>query len=325
MSGRRIEATAPAWVDLAGGTPESWPACSPRPDAVTVSVAIDRRAWCSVETGVDGVRIESKDTLLKASGRTVDELIAAGPPVLALYVLRALGVSTGVRVVTQSRVPEGSGLGGPASLAVAIAGAVGMAFDRVLPPDEVAAVVGGAETRALAGSQHAHPAVHGGVLCLRAGSAPARVERLATDPAKIEESLLLLDAGATLLPEVAPIDGDQRAREAFGVIAVLAGQVREALLAGRYEDLTGLMADEARARRQLAPGWTTPQIDRIAELVRGAGGATRVCGGVVAVWARPGKRGPGGREAVREAAQKAGLRLFPARVDLRGLDDEECA
>ena len=69
-----------------------------------------------------------------------------------------------------------------------------------------------------------------------------------------------------------------------------------------------------------------PQAEHIAGVVRAAGGAARVCGGgdggILAVWAPPGARGPGRREAVPAAARQAGLRLFPARVDLRGLDVE---
>ena len=43
---------------------------------------------------------------------------------------------------------------------------------------------------------------------------------------------------------------------------------------------------------------------------------------ILALWAPPGERGPGRREAVVAAAKVTGLRLFPARVDLRGLDVE---
>ena len=65
MTPRAAEGTAPCRVDLAGGAP----------GAVTVTVAIDRRAWCRVETGVSGVLLESRDTLRKASGRDVAEVI----------------------------------------------------------------------------------------------------------------------------------------------------------------------------------------------------------------------------------------------------------
>ena len=71
-------------------------------------------------------------------------------------------------------------------------------------------------------------------------------------------------------------------------------------------------------------GEHTSGTDRVAEVARAAGAAAKVCGagvrGVVAVWAPPGARGPGRREAVTEALGAAGFRVFPARVDLRGLE-----
>ena len=54
-----FEATAPTRIDLAGGTLDIWPVYLFHPGAVTVNVAIDRRAWCRVETGHPGVSIES--------------------------------------------------------------------------------------------------------------------------------------------------------------------------------------------------------------------------------------------------------------------------
>ena len=118
MSALTVEATAPTRVDLAGGTLDIWPLYLFHPGAVTVNVAIDRRAWCRVETGIDGVRLESKDTLAKAEGRTVSEVLGAGSLSLPAYILRALGIESGLKVVTHSRVPAGSGLGGSSALAL---------------------------------------------------------------------------------------------------------------------------------------------------------------------------------------------------------------
>ncbi len=122
------------------------------------------------------------------------------------------------------------------------------------------------------------------------------------------------------------IDADQGVRQALAMIAALAGRVREALLAERFEEVAALMAEEWAARKRLAPGVTTPDIDRIVEAARAGGGAAKVCGagggGVVAVWAPPGARGPGRREAVEKSLHAAGFRVFPARVDLRGLEVE---
>jgi len=58
-----FEATAPCRVDLAHGE-------------VAVNVAIDRRAWCRVETGFAGVAVESKDTLQRLRADRVAELEA---------------------------------------------------------------------------------------------------------------------------------------------------------------------------------------------------------------------------------------------------------
>jgi D-glycero-alpha-D-manno-heptose-7-phosphate kinase len=331
-----VEASAPTRVDLAGGTLDIWPVYLFHPGAVTVNVAIDRRAWCRVETGVEGVEIESKDTLQSVKAANVAEVIAAGRLTLAAHVLQALGIESGVRLSTQSRVPAGSGLGGSSALAVAIAGAASAAFDRQLGPEDIWPLTRDAEARAIAvptGIQDYFPPIHGGPLCLRLEAAAVRMERLAVDPARIEESLILIDAGATRFSGInnwdvfkGQIDGDARVRESLSIISAVAQKVRAALLAGRFEELISLMSEEWDARKKLAPGWTTPEIDRIAEVVRGAGGAAKVCGagggGIVAAWAPPGERGPGRREAVLAAVKQAGLKLFPARVDLRGLDVE---
>ena len=330
------EATAPARIDLAGGTLDIWPLYLFHAGAVTVNVAIDRRAWCRVEAGVEGLCIESKDTLEKSEGRDVDEVLAQGRLPLAAHVLRALGIETGMRVTTQSKVPAGSGLGGSSALAVAIAGAALRASDRELSPEALCALVRDAEARVIgmpAGIQDHHAAVFGGVLCL--GLEPGRVgvERLATDPGRVEECLLLVDAGETRFSGInnwevfkAQFDGDAGVRSALSEVAGIARALREALLAQRYHDVVDLMSREWEARKRLAPAVTTPTIDRIVAVARAGGGAAKVCGagggGMVAVWAPPGDRGPGIREAVEAGLRGAGFRPLRFRVDLRGLEVE---
>jgi D-glycero-alpha-D-manno-heptose-7-phosphate kinase len=331
-----VEATAPCRVDLAGGTLDIWPIYLFHPGAVTVNVAVDRRAWCRVETGVRGVTIESKDTLQKAEGRDVTEILGSGTLSLVAQILRALGVETGIRISTQSKVPAGSGLGGSSALAVAVAAAVMRAMGRDLDHEGIWPIVRDAEARCIGvptGVQDYLAALHGGVLAVHLEAGAVRVERLRTDPARVEESLLLVDAGLTRFSGInnwdvfkGQIDADKGVREALATIAALAGRVREALLAERFEEVAVLMAQEWTARKRLAPGVTTPDIDRIAEAALAGGGAAKVCGagggGVVAVWAPPGARGPGRREAVEKSLQAAGFRVFPARVDLRGLEVE---
>jgi D-glycero-alpha-D-manno-heptose-7-phosphate kinase len=332
MGKQRVEATAPCRVDLAGGPLDVWPIYLFHPGAVTVDVAIDRRAWCRVETGVEGVHLESKDSLQKLSAATVSELLASERSSLVAQVLRGLGVESGIKVETQLRVPAESGLGGPAALAVAVAGAVSGALGRAVDPDQLWALVRDAETSsslAPTGSRDAHAAVRGGVLAVHLDPAEVRVEALAVDPARVEESLLLIDGGAAgasggLGWEAlkGQIEGDARVQDALDTLGRAARGVRDALVAGRFEDVGDLLAEEWEARKRLVPGITTPEIDQIVEVARGAGGSAKPCGAgrVVAVWAPPGARGRGRREAVEEALRAAGLRTFRARVDLRGLE-----
>jgi len=305
MTPRAAEATAPCRVDLAGGAP----------GALTVTIAIDRRAWCRVETAGEGVVLESRDALRKASGRGVGDLVEPGTIGAVARVLRAVGVETGVRVVTHLRVPEGSGLGEAAGLGAAVAGAAARWLGRDVDPDEIAGFAIQAEPPGGSqGIREAHTAVLGGVRVLHPAEGGLRGEPLAVDPARIEESLRLVEG--------------ERSAEAAGVdprvVQDVAARVSSALLAGRFEDVVCLWAEEWDARR--GAGWPSAGNERIAGIVRAAGGAVRPCGAgegaLLAVWAPPGARGPGRREAVLRAAEAAGLRLFPARADLRGLEVE---
>ncbi len=94
------------------------------------------------------------------------------------------------------------------------------------------------------------------------------------------------------------------------------GRIVEALRGGRYEEVVELVASEAWSDA-VGPGQR-----RVVDLVRAAGGAARPLGAgrLVAVWAPPGERGPGRREAVKAALQAAGLKPLAVRVDLRGLE-----
>jgi D-glycero-alpha-D-manno-heptose-7-phosphate kinase len=332
MSERRaFEATAPTRIDLAGGTLDIWPVYLFHPGAVTVNAAIDRRAWCRVETGQDGVVLESKDTRARAEGRDVSAVLQGGALSLVAFILRALGIETGVKVVTESRVPAGSGLGGSSALAVAVAAAASRAAGRDLDADALWPVVRDAEAQSIAvptGVQDYLAAIHGGILGIHLEPGRLRVEKLQTDPGRVEESLLLVDAGVTRFSGInnwdvfkGQIDGDEGVRSALAEIVTAAARVREALVAHRYDEVGALVALEWAARKRLASGVTTPEIDRIAEIAAAHGGAAKVCGagggGMVTVWALPGRR-----EKAEAALQQAGFKAIRFRLDLRGLEVE---
>ncbi len=336
---RVVEASAPCHLDLAGGPLDVWPAYLFHPGALAMCVAIDRRTSCRVETGVDGVEIESKDDLQKHRGRTLAELLNSGPAPAAALVLEALGVGTGVRVVTHQRVPDGTGLGATSALLVAITAATARATGRELTSDEVVRLCRDVEVRARAlpaGVRGYYAAIRGGVVALELSAAGVSCERPIVDPARVEESLILVDArpsGEAGPPPAADrrgwevvkgqIEGDGATSQALGEIAGIARRIRSALVGGCFEEAVALTAQEWQARRRLAAEATTPAIDCLIDVVLKAGGAAHAEGGALVVWAPPGARGAGRREAVLSALRLAGARLVPARVDLRGLAVED--
>jgi D-glycero-alpha-D-manno-heptose-7-phosphate kinase len=323
-----VEATAPTRIDLAGGTLDIWPLYLFHPGALTVNVAIDRRAFCRVETGWNGVRLESTDTGRVSEGRDVSEVLAAGELPLLAWLLRALGVETGVRVVTLSRVPAGSGLGGSSALAVAVAGALARAGGQRLDPERLLPLVRDAEAQSIGvptGVQDYLAALHGGVLAVRLEPGRVEVESLASAAGMIEQRLLLVDAGATRFSGLnnwevfkARIEGEERVSTALSEIAALARELCGALRAADAPLVGALLRREWEARKRLAPAITTPEVDRIVEIALDAGGAARVCGagggGMVAVWDTRGRR-----EGLVQALGGAGFALVPFRVEPAGL------
>ena len=294
-------ASAPGRLELSGGG-----------DGPRLSVALDRRATCRVEAIPGGVEVESKESLSRASARDVGELVERSPGSIAAQALALLGASAGLRVVTEWKVPAGSGIHGDAALALATTAAVSGALGRDAEPEALVALAREAGARAGRTDDHGlHAALFGGVVLTRGGGAALEAERVGVDPGRIDESLLVVDGGAPEAGISAPSQPDRSPGE-----ATLAGRIVEALRAGRYEDVVDLVASEP------GPDPVGPGQRRVVDLVRAAGGAARPLGAgrLVAVWAPPGSRGPGRREAVKAALQAAGLKPLAVRLDLRGLE-----
>jgi galactokinase/mevalonate kinase-like predicted kinase len=331
-----FEATAPTRIDLTGSPLEAWPIYLFHAGALRIDVALDRRVSCRVTTGVNGVTLESKDAVAKIEGRDVSELLARSalpaPCALVANVLRALGVEAGLHVVTQARVPWGSGLGVSPALAVAVTAATAQAVGRTLSPDETLDVARDAETQSggvPTSVQDYQAALRGGVLetDLKPGRIVAR--RLAADPSGIEEHLLLVDSGTATQAGAGSwdavrrqLEGDAEATEALGRIARVTQRLRAALLDQRHTDAPALIREEWAARKQLSPAVTAPAVDRIVELAVAAGGAAKACGagggGMVAVWIAP-----DARSGLTSSLAQAGFKAVPIRLDLQGVAVEK--
>lgn len=322
-------ASAPARVDIAGGTLDIWPLYLWYPGACTVNAAVTLRATTRVTPLPGRIEIVSTDTGAMVAGEDVHAIEEHDHTRLVAQILKALGVTTGLRIETTSRVPAGSGLGGSSTLAVTIAAAVAGSLSRELSRRDLRHLVRDAEAQVIrvpTGIQDYEAAIHGGVLevCLNPGEIETR--RLVHDEAFVEDRILLVDAGITRFSGLnnwemfkAQVDGVGEVRSLFAEIVCAARDACAAIIAEDESALVRAVAREWRARRSLAPGVATPEVDAIVEASARQGGAAKVCGaggGGIVLAVVP----CAARQALIGDLNGRGFRVLEASVDRVGLE-----
>ncbi|MBX7185415.1 MAG: hypothetical protein K1Y01_09745 [Vicinamibacteria bacterium] len=322
-------ASAPARVDIAGGTLDIWPLYLWHPGARTVNAAVTLRATTTVTPIARGIEIVSIDTGARAAAENVDAIEAHDHTRLVVQILKALGVSTGLRIETTSRVPAGSGLGGSSTLAVTIAAAVAASVSREISSRDLRHLVRDAEAQVIrvpTGIQDYEAAIHGGVLEVALNPGEIETRRLVEDPGFVEDRILLVDAGVTRFSGLnnwemfkAQVDGVGDVRKLFAEIVAAANDACAAIRAADEGALARAVAREWAARRRLAPGVATPEVDAIVETATAHGGAAKVCGaggGGIVLAVAPRLSHP----ALILELKGKGFRVLDAEVDRVGLD-----
>lgn len=297
---------APLRIDLAGGTLDIWPVYLQLERPVTVNVAIDR--YAEVELHRDARRPSS--TLV---GRILRELAAPG-----------------TSAHTDVACPRGSGLGGSSALAVALV--TGILREQGERPSfaRTLALVRDLEAqdiRTPTGEQDYVAALRGGLNVIR--FAPGGPGIAPLDPAIAERLLARTVLFYTGEPHFSGInnwkvfrgvfDGAGAVRRQLQGIADLANDVAAALAADALEETARLVTREWKLRKALAPGITTPAIERAFAVARREGAlGGKVCGaggGGCAFVIAP--EGGAARIAARLAGE--GYLVLPARLARRGV------
>jgi D-glycero-alpha-D-manno-heptose-7-phosphate kinase len=324
---RTATVSAPARIDLAGGTVDIWPICLLETDAVTVNLAIDRYATATVRTRDDGRYV------LVASDRAIRSVHASWDTLrtearLPLHREVALAADAfhgrrGLEVRTRSRVPTGSGLGGSSTLFVAATKAMLDATGGTLTRREFLRLVIDMEARIIGvptGTQDYVAAICGGLSAIRYPPGTTVRTAIPADADEVAARIVLVWTG---LPHdsatnnwaitKAYLDGDAAVRAHMAAIAAAARELEAALARGDLDASARAIDAEWTARKLLAPGVTTPKIERIGRAARKAGAlAMKVCGagggGCVFLWC-----GDGRRTAVTKAVTAAGGRVLRFR------------
>jgi D-glycero-alpha-D-manno-heptose-7-phosphate kinase len=326
-----VEASAPARVDLAGGTLDLWPLHALHRGSVTVNLAIDRRASCRVRRIGQGVRVVAADRGVDVTVKEPRDLFSDPRTALVGALVEEIAPDGGVDIEFASGVPFGSGLGGSSALAVATAAALARACGSSLEGAGGVEFVRDVETRVLgkpAGVQDYYPAFGGALHCLWFETGRTVAERRPIDPAEWEAHLTLFDTGAAHSSGMnnwevfrRRLEGDSAVARSLDEVAAAAREMAAAARERNFPAMGRALADEWKARRELAPVVSSPAIDRAvaAALDAGAWGG-KACGaggGGCVVFLSPPERTRAVRDALGRLAEGSVLSI---RAEPRGLE-----
>lgn len=324
----RIDSSAPTRIDLAGGTYDIWPLYLFHEKAQTLNAAISLRARCSLTSRRDyRVVLISEDT--------GEEVEAADPSALPLdrlplvsRLVRHFG-ARGVEVRTKAESPVGAGIAGSSAMNIALTGALAAWTGRPLSDEAVLTTAMNIEAQVIrvpTGVQDYRPAFYGGVSAIELAVDGVRRVALDVAPTDLARRLVLAYTGASRNSGInnwdvmmRRINGDEAVIEAFETIRQTAASMRDALESGDWTAVSVLMATEWQARKRLAPGVTTPEIDLLFERARFAGAlAGKVCGagggGCLVCLVDPDRRAD-----VEASLAAGGAKVLPFTIETQGL------
>jgi D-glycero-alpha-D-manno-heptose-7-phosphate kinase len=324
----RIDSSAPTRIDLAGGTYDIWPLYLFHEKAQTLNAAISLRARCTLTSRRDyRILLISEDT-----GEEVDVADPSALPLdrlpLVSRLVRHFG-ARGLEVRTKADSPVGAGIAGSSAMNIALTGALAAWTGRPMSDEDVLTTAMNIEAQVIrvpTGVQDYRPAFYGGVSAIELSVGGVRRVAIDVDARHLERRLVLAYTGASRNSGinnwdvmVRRINGDQAVIDAFEAIRQAAESMRDALEAGDWPTVGVLMAAEWQARKRLAAGVSTPEIDQLLERARFAGAlAGKVCGagggGCLVCLVDPERK-----SEVEASLSAAGARVLPFRLETEGL------
>ena len=287
-----IESSAPTRVDLAGGTIDIWPLYLFHRGATTVNFATSLRAHCRIETRSDDrIILESRDrnVAFETTLARLDDLLREERLELISKLVHFFKPETGFQLTANSQAPAGAGMGGSSALAIACIGALNRLVGNRYEERRFITIAANIETtviRVPAGFQDYYSAQYGATSCVHFRTEGIEREYLEVDEKKLEDRIAICYTGEPRLSGTnnweifkRHIDGDVELFSLFDGIRDSAMRMRGALLADDWSQVSEIMRAAYPNRKRLAPGVTTPQMERLVEkaLANGAE-AAKVCG-----------------------------------------------
>lgn len=245
--------------------------------------------------------------------------------------LRMTGVVEGVEVTTIADLPAGIGLGSSSALTVGVLNALYAFRGEWRTPAELAARACQIEIDVLGrpiGKQDQYIAAFGGLQEIQFNPddsvqvRPLICARATRD--RLQRHLLLFftgtqrEAGSVLSDARGRMASSEAARANVDRLVAMADSVKRLLVNARLPRLGPVLDESWRVKKQMAPGVSTPALDRLYRRARRAGAeggkvAGAGGGGCLLLVARP-----AAHDRVRASMRRAGLREVPVAIEPEG-------
>lgn len=326
---RVIKSSAPTRIDLAGGTLDIWPLHLFFDNPPTLNAAIDLYATVEIIPRRDPrIFLTSRDLDLRDSFPSLSKIPDNHSLELIVRTLKFYQPKSGLEIITDCRAPKGSGIGGSSALSIALHGALNRFTKRGYRKAEMIEIAKNIETQVIkvpAGCQDYYPAMYGGVRKVLPGIRSTETQKFTLSPAELTRHFILCYTG---IPRDSGInnwevtkkalDGNRTVIRHLKSIRDCAVEMEQALARGNLKSLAPIFAREWKARKQLAPNISTPQMDRLMRAAMNKGAlAGKVCGagggGCVAFIVPPAKK----QSVIEELTLKGG-QVLPFRFVSRG-------
>jgi D-glycero-alpha-D-manno-heptose-7-phosphate kinase len=323
---------APTRISLAGGGTDLEAYYAVR-GGLVISAAINRYCYVVVQQDdIDRIDIVASNYHNVALEPSVNSLPWNGGYALPRAAVRHFRLRRGLRIAFGSEVPPGTGLGSSSSLAVALVQALTTVVGEPLSRGAVAEIASEIEINRLGmpiGRQDQYAAAYGGLNAMTFADSGVTVEPIDVSPenrCRLERNLMLFFTGTSR--HSSDILRRQQRRTAHAVpnviesldrIKALAIATRDALEAGRVDDVGELLDLGWQQKRTLAPSITNAFIDECYALARARGALggkiTGAGGGGFLLFYCPRRA----QAAVRSALTARGLTPMEFRFDDAGV------
>jgi D-glycero-alpha-D-manno-heptose-7-phosphate kinase len=322
---KSVKIKSPTRVDLAGGTLDCWPLYLFLDNPVTINVGID--IFTEVELKArpgHEITLETKDLGVTKKYTDIKSCLADTEPAFDLVraVIRHFHPTAGFELTTRSESPIGGGLGGSSSLCISLLRAFLQWMGESIETHDLVRLASHLEARVLqkpTGTQDYYPALAGGlnVITYQAGTPKFKSVEVPVDI--FADRFLLIYTGKShhsginnwqVIKEW--LDGNQSTRAALSDLSMVSKKLLVAIEEKRLWDFADLFAQEFEARVRLSKGFSSPEIDRLAQIAKSEGAVAKICGagggGCVMIWCSNGER-----EKVRQKCLDEGFQVLNAQ------------